>query len=131
MAGTSDTDPRTRDIPFEQTPDYAGACQYPGNLKGIRIGISKQSRASIHPDEVAAFGNAIKTLKSCGAYVFDNVELSAADDWNSFSSSDTLSITIADLADSLARYFDTLVTNPNNFRTLQDLVSFIKAAPEE
>jgi amidase len=130
IAGKSDRDPRTQDIPFDQVPDYAAVCQSK-NLNGIRIGIPRQSIGSIEPGEVRAFDQAIEELRSAGAEIFDDIELLAAKDWESYSALDRMSVTVADLAESLAEYFKGLTTNPNNLRSLQDLVEYTKKAPEE
>ena len=130
IAGRSDRDRRTWAIPFDRTPDYAASCQSK-DLRGIRIGVPRQSFGSIEPDEAKAFEMAIKELQSTGAEIVDNIELLAAKDWESYSSADRMSVTVADLADSLADYFKTLKTNPNNLHSLEDLIEYTKNTPEE
>lgn len=134
IAGKSDRDPRTQDIPFDQIPDYAAVCRSKKeevDLTGLRIGIPRKSIGKIEPDEARAFDKAIEELRSAGAEIVDNIELLAARDWESYSSADRMSVTIADMATSLAEYFKGLTTNPNNMQSLEDLIEFIKKTEVE
>lgn len=130
IAGKSDRDARTKDIPFDKVPDYSAACQSK-DLKGIRVGIPRQSIGDIEPDEARAFKKAIEALKSAGAEIIDEVKLLAANEWEAYSSSDRMSVTVADLAESLASYLNSLTANPNNLHSLEDLVEYTKNTPEE
>ncbi|KAH6957765.1 hypothetical protein BKA56DRAFT_624397 [Ilyonectria sp. MPI-CAGE-AT-0026] len=106
------------------------ACQS-ASLRGIRIGIPRQSFLSVEPDESKAFEKVISELQKAGAELVDNVEILTAKDWESYSSTDRMTLAIADLADSLADYFKTLKTNPKNLHSLEDVVEYIKRAPAE
>ncbi|TPX12800.1 uncharacterized protein E0L32_006680 [Thyridium curvatum] len=130
IAGKSDRDSRTQDIPFDTIPNYVAACSST-DLGGIRIGIPRQSIGSVEPAETEAFEKAIQELKSAGAEIVDDVKLTAADEWESYSSHDRMSVTIADLAESLEKYFATLETNPNGLHSLKDLIDYTRNTPEE
>ncbi|KAH7133960.1 glutamyl-tRNA amidotransferase subunit A [Dactylonectria macrodidyma] len=118
IAGRSEADNRTWDIPLDKIPDYSSAYQS-SNLKGIQI------------DESEAFDKVIHELKNAGAEIVDKVELSAAKAWETYSSTDQLIVTISYFAPSLANYFKTLKSNPNNLHSLEDLIEYTKRAPAE
>ena len=91
----------------------------------------RQAFDSIGPDETKAFDAAVAELKSVGAEIVADVTLLAAEEWARYSSTDQVSLTIVDLANSLSDYFATLETNPKSLHSLQDLIEYTGNTPGE
>lgn len=111
IAGKSPRDSRTADIPFLVIPHYAAACRST-NLSGTRIGIPRKHFGKIDSDVSKAFTAAIAELEAAGAVIVDNVELLAADEWESYSSNERLLLIYSELASTLSEYLGSLATNP-------------------
>ncbi|KAI0539701.1 glutamyl-tRNA amidotransferase subunit A [Xylaria digitata] len=94
----------------------AGKTCQKSDLSGIRIDIPRHCIQVIQQDEAATFANAVKTLDILGAEI---------------SLKDTMSVTIADLADSLGDYSKSLETIPQSIDSLQELIEYTKATAEE
>ena len=65
MAGKSELDPLTDEIPFEKIPDYALSCATT-NLKGIRIGVPTSLIGKLELEEAKGFEVAISVLETLG-----------------------------------------------------------------
>ncbi|KAL8787832.1 MAG: hypothetical protein Q9213_002019 [Squamulea squamosa] len=133
IAGKDLNDNYTLAQPFENPPDYVGACNY-SSLKGKRIGIP---RNVITPGEddgpvLAAFESAIQTIRRAGATIVDNVNITdfALDRY--LNSNTSLIVLEADfLSDLPLNYLSKLVTNPNNVQNLDDVRNFTQTFPPE
>ncbi|KAI1126262.1 glutamyl-tRNA amidotransferase subunit A [Nemania abortiva] len=125
IAGKTNRDPRTDDIPFDVIPDYTKACRG-GSLSGIRIGIPRHCIPELQSDEATAFENAVRTLESLEAEVFDDIQLSTAEELASCSERDKLSVVVADFAESLGNYLATLQNNPQGILSLRHLLEYTK-----
>ncbi|KAK0736498.1 amidase signature domain-containing protein [Apiosordaria backusii] len=89
-----------------------------GNVAGL-----KATTGLVYRDGVIPASNRLNTL---GPFT-----LLAAEEWESYSSREQMALTVSDFASSLAAYFQSLDTNPNNLESMQDLVAFTKATAEE
>lgn len=133
IAGKDPNDNYTLAQPFNNPPDYVGACNY-SSLRGKRIGIP---RNIISDDEseapvLAAFESAIRTIRRAGATVVDNLNITAfaLDQYNNGNSS--IIVLEADfLSDLPKNYLSKLVTNPNNVQDLEDVSNFTQSFPPE
>lgn len=130
IAGKSQVDPRTDDIPFEAIPDYEASCKGT-DLNGIRIGVPRNAFHDIGPVEDKAFTKALETLRLAGAHIVEDANLLAAEEYEALPDSDKSVVMHADFKLSLANYLKSLVTNPNNLHTLQDLIDYTKTHDEE
>ncbi|KAI4275567.1 MAG: hypothetical protein LQ337_003119 [Flavoplaca oasis] len=119
--------------PFENPPDYVGACVY-SSLRGKRIGVP---RNVILPGDgdgpvLSSFDSAIRTIRRAGATIVDNVNITefALDRYlNSNASGIVLE---ADFVSGLpSNYLSKLVRNPNNVRNLVDVRNFTQRFPPE
>ena len=133
IAGKDSDDNYTLAQPFENPPDYVGACNY-SSLRGKRIGIP---RNVITPGEddgpvLAAFNAAIQIIRRAGATIVDNVNITeyALDKY--FNSNSSLIVLEADfVADLPLNYLSKLATNPNNVQNLVDVRNFTQTFPPE
>lgn len=134
IVGPDDRDNYTSAIPFDQVPDYVGACKKSG-LKGKRLGVSR-NLLSIEIDATAdgllsAFEAALDILRDAGAEIIDDIVLpgvSVAANSSSFPSV----VAGADfMSDLPSKYLDLLETNPNNITSVADLNEFTHKHPLE
>ncbi|KAI1333116.1 glutamyl-tRNA amidotransferase subunit A [Xylariaceae sp. FL0255] len=106
IAGETEHDTCTYDIPFNTIPDYTQLCRL-RDLSGVRIGISSWQyiRDNILQAETKAFEATVKVTKSLGAEVVDNIELPAIEKWTQCLLKGQMSIRTADMAENLEAYF--------------------------
>lgn len=130
IAGRSPLDPATDEIPFDTIPDFAASCQ--GNdLSGMRIGVPRNAFSGIRAFEDKAFTEALKVLTQAGAKIVEDTNFLAAEEYRNLSDDKKLAVVHADMKISLAKYFDSLESNPNNLHSLQDLIDYTKMREEE
>ena len=135
IAGKDLEDKYTSAIPHEPLPVYAAACK-PGGLKGKRIGIP---RNLIVPGDgegpiVAAFDDAVKTVRSLGATVVDHLSVTASALNETLNSNILGSVLGPDFITTLADYLARLTKNPNHVKNLADIRRFTRETepgPEE
>ncbi|KAL6890956.1 amidase signature enzyme [Trichoderma evansii] len=143
MAGRDAHDNYTSAIPFGEMPDYVAACKDSG-LKGKRIGVSRNI-ITPHFDpayysDPAAFERALDVIRSAGAEIVDNIDLSCSIGYQLYTQGQNVSIpqkpafvtTEADfLTDLPKKYLSLLTHNPNNITSLEDLRDFTRRDPRE
>ena len=130
MAGKSEQDRLTDEIPFEKIPDYALSCATT-DFKGIRIGVPPLLVGKLEPEEAISFEVAVSVLTMLGATVIHDVALLAEERWKATTNLQRMKLKRADFPSSIAAYLETLTTNPRGIRTLQDLIEQTKRDPEE
>ncbi|KAL8730034.1 MAG: hypothetical protein Q9166_004358 [cf. Caloplaca sp. 2 TL-2023] len=133
IAGKDSDDDYTLAQPFETPPDYVGALDY-SSFRGKKLGIP---RNIITPEEgdgpvLAAFEQAIQTIRRAGATVVDNVNITAFALDRYLNSNASLIVLEADfLSDLPKNYLSKLVANPNNVQNLVDVRNFTQSFPPE
>jgi amidase len=130
IAGKSQRDPRTDDIPFDTIPDFAESCKGT-NLNGIRIGVPRNAFPGIGSVEHKAFTKALETLSHAGAQIVEDADLLAAEEYQALPGPDQMMVKLAAFKVSTENYLKSLETNPNNLHTLQDLIDYTKTQDEE
>ena len=130
MSGKSPWDKRTDDIPFETIPDYATACRST-DLTGMRIGVPRSSFTEVDPPVLAALERAIEILTDAGATVVNNTNYKCMEEWKRMDKAEYWSICEADFKPAIELCCQNLIKNPNNIRTLDDIIEFTKKCPEE
>ena len=129
IAGKSTLDKRTWNIPFE-IPDYAESCQLK-DLSSLRIGIARNGFRNTHQAVITEFERAITILKIAGASITDNANFSSLAEWDDWDKEDRNIHSEVHFKEAIEAHFKTLVENPNNIHTLEDLIDFTKRHPEE
>jgi amidase len=130
IAGKSQRDPRTDDIPFDTIPDFAKSCQGT-DLNGIRIGVPRNAFPGIGSVENEAFTRALETLSQAGAQIIEDTNLLAAEEYQALPESVQYMVQHAAFEVTIGNYLKSLETNPNNIHTLQDMIDYTKAQAEE
>lgn len=133
IAGKDPNDNYTLAQPFESPPDYVGALNY-SSLRGKRIGIPRNVITQEEGDGpvLAAFEQAIQTVRRAGATILDNVNITAyaLDQYLNGNASEI--VLDADFVTDLPEnYLSKLVTNPNNVHNLVDVRNFTQKFPPE
>ena len=129
IAGKSDRDRKTWDIPFERIPDYAACCETT-DLTGFRLGVPRNAFPDVSEEIVEEFEKAVAILTKAGAAVVDT-EFSSVPEWENWDEDKRKIVLEADFKEAMEVHLKSLVVNPNNIRTIEDLIDFTKSTPEE
>ncbi|CAJ2503885.1 Uu.00g112790.m01.CDS01 [Anthostomella pinea] len=133
IAGTDANDNYTSAMPFEEVPDYAGACDYFA-LGGKRIGVPRNlfditGYEGQYGPIVAAFNASLDVLRAAGATVVDNIYLEGYD---TLATANFENVVLqADFVTNLAAYLAKLTVNPHNITNLAELQEFTQSFPLE
>jgi amidase len=131
MAGRSEQDERTWDIPLDHIPDYTTFCRGT-DLGGVTIGVPRNSFDADTTSPVSvSFEAALKTLSSAGAKVVDNADFPAADDFKKLDQQVKGIVRSSEFKRDIVPYIQTLETNPNNIHSAEDVIEFTKTFPAE
>lgn len=130
ISGKSNRDNATDKIPYQTIPDYVRLCEQQ-SLNGIRIGVPTAAIGNVEPEIAEDFRHALTALEKLGADIKHDVNFLAEDDWKMKTPSEGKKINRADFVPSLEKYFQTLVTNPNELHELADLIHYTKTEPRE
>lgn len=130
IAGSDLKDNYTSTIPFEELPDYVGACKLSG-LDGKRIGIPRnaiRTANTSHP-VLTAFNAALDILSDAGAIIVDNTNYTCFDEPKLVNT--TRDVVGADFLTNIATYFSKLSFNPSGVTDLVSLRNFTLSNPLE
>lgn len=134
IAGADPNDNYTSAIPFEEIPDYVGACQ-DSALNGKRIGVPRNLIDVDESDEiykpiVEAFNASLDVLRDAGATVIDDIHLEGFD---TLSAADFETVVLdIDFVANLAEYYSALAYNPRIITNLEETMDFTQNfVPEE
>ncbi|MCJ1282130.1 hypothetical protein MMC26_001453 [Xylographa opegraphella] len=130
IAGKSDFDSRTQQIPFDKIPDYGALCR-DTNLSGIRIGVPKEGIHDVLLSVMNRFDYGIHELEKAGAEILENVDFACLKEWADWDEDERFSILSADFKKAIDEYLEALDVNPKKFQTLEDLVAWTEKQPEE
>ena len=122
MAGKSDDDPFTWNIPFDKLPDYAKSCE-DTNLAGIAIGIPRNTLSEIATPVMAAFESAIASLGGLGANIKDETNIPSAKEHKELCEDEEFFVITAEFKSDLAAYFATLQNNHTSCPPWQTLLN--------
>lgn len=134
IAGKSSYDKCTQQIPFDTIPDYVASCRST-DLAGLRIGVPDSAFAQegheLPKVVMEAFERAIKVLQDEGATVVRETNFSNLEEWAKVDDDEKMSVLSADFKIAIEVYLQALLVNPQNIRTLDDMVVFTKSHSEE
>ncbi|KAK2612440.1 hypothetical protein QQS21_001544 [Conoideocrella luteorostrata] len=134
IAGPDGKDNYTSAIPFEdgRLPDYVAACKEDG-LRGKRLGVPRSYRLSDTNNEAdpirKAFNEALKTLRSAGAVVVEDIDLPGEDKVHGPEYEVVLNGDF--VIDIRKDYIAHLKTNPSNINNVKQLQDFTRNHPKE
>ncbi|KAF2181022.1 amidase signature enzyme [Zopfia rhizophila CBS 207.26] len=130
IAGKDEYDNYTSAIPFDEIPDYVGACKLDA-LKGKRIGIPRNSitEGAFTRPIIVEFNAALKVLEEAGATVVENTNYTA---FNQYLNSPAEGYVVdADFIVNLKSYLARLTYNPTGVKTLAEVRNFTQSFPPE
>lgn len=131
MAGRSDRDKTTWKIPFDPIPDFTTFCKGK-DLSGITIGVPRNTWIGNSPAPIeASFESALETMRSAGAKVVENADFPKADNFKKLNMEVKGIVRSSEFKRDIARYLQTLETNPNNLHSAEDIIEFTKSFPAE
>ncbi|KAI0099690.1 putative amidase [Nemania sp. FL0031] len=130
MAGRSDSDRRTWDIPFPKIPDFTSFCNT--DLTGMVIGVPRNAFPSDSPAPILdSFTSALETLKSAGAKIVENANFTAADEFRKLNDQVKGIVRSSEFKRDIVNYLKTLATNPNGIHNAEDIIKFTKECLDE
>ena len=131
MAGRSERDERTWNIPFDPIPDFTSFCKST-DLTGITVGVPRNAFPSDAPAPITdAFESALRTLSSAGAKVVDSADYPATEEFKKLNQQVKGIVRSSESKRDIALYLESLETNPNGLHSAEDIVEFTKTRPEE
>lgn len=131
MAGRSELDDRTWNIPFDPIADFTTACKGT-DLSGLAIGIPRNCFSGDPSSPVMiSFESAIETLRSAGATVVDNANFTAADEFKKLNQQVKGIVRSSEFRRDIVNYLKTLERNPTNIHSVEDIINFTKTCPDE
>lgn len=131
MAGRSDRDDRTWNIPLDPIPDFTKFCDGT-DLTGLSIGVPRNT-FSLDPTSpvMESFEAALGILAAAGAKIVDNANFSEADEFKKLNQQVKGIVRSSEFKRDIVRYLSTLATNPNNLTSAEDIIKFTKTFPGE
>jgi amidase len=130
LAGRNEADDFTWNIPFDPIPDFTASCQTT-NLKGVKIGIPRNTFIKVADPILTAFETALKTLAEAGADIIENTDFESVEEFKNQDAIDQSFCISAEFKSDLAIYFAGLKNNPLNIKTMKDLIAYTKSFPGE
>jgi amidase len=133
MAGRSEDDERTWDIPLDPIPDFTKFCKSGSDsLKGITIGVPRNTWDGTSPAPIEeSFDAALKMLSSAGAKIVDPADFPDVEGFKKLNNEVKGVVRSSEFKRDIVSYIQTLDSNPNNIHTVEDLIEFTKTDPRE
>jgi amidase len=131
MAGRSERDEGTWNLPFQQIPNFTEFCK-DTDLTDVTIGVPRNTfTADPGSPIMISFEAALKTLASAGARVVDNADFPEAEGFKKLNDQVRGIVRSSEFRRDIVRYLRTLKTNPHNIQSAEDIIEFTKTFPEE
>ncbi len=126
--GKTDLDRRTLQVPFE-IPDYAASCT-PTDLSKTRIGIPRNAIRDVPKSVLKEFQRAIKIIAEFGVDIIKNADFSSDAERDAWTQRAAM-FNQKHFREAIEEHCKTLFENPNNIRTVNDIIEFTKSYPKE
>lgn len=130
MAGRSERDERTWNIPLDPMLDFTKSCEGT-DLTSLSIGVPRNI-FYLDPTSpvMMSFESALTVLAAAGAKIVDNANFPEADEFKKLNQQVKGIVRSSEFRQDIVRYLETLATNPNNITTAED-IEFTKTFPAE
>jgi amidase len=132
IAGVDPLDNYTSAIPGGVIPDYIFPCKLSG-LSGTRLGIPRNVISMLSDNSskpmLEAFERSLDILRSAGATIVEDTNFTAAAEYMNSTAAST--VVFADWKTNLPNYLESLVSNPHNINTFEDVRDFTTTSPLE
>ncbi|KAK0748488.1 amidase signature domain-containing protein [Apiosordaria backusii] len=135
MAGQSSDDPVSQQIPFSTVPDYTKSLKFDG-LPNSRLAVPRNNAenpfaASMNLAPVMeTFDRVLDIIRGLGATVIDNANYSSYTEINA-ADAPQQRVGPSEYRFDMENHFKSLVVNPHNIQTMEDLVKCTKSLPQE
>jgi amidase len=123
IAGRSENDERTWDIPSNMTTDFTAACESI-NIRGIRLGIPRNAIPNIDETQQRLFKHALEVLKAAGAEIIDHADLLGLGEFENLPGATKKMTSEADFR--VGMNLSASSTNPRNLKSLDDIIEWTK-----
>ncbi|KAF2762059.1 glutamyl-tRNA amidotransferase subunit A [Pseudovirgaria hyperparasitica] len=131
MAGRSERDERTWNIPLHPIPDFTRYCEGT-SFENVSIGVPRNTWEGESPRPIeASFEAALEIMRSAGARIVDSADLPAIDEFKSLNMQVKGIVRASEFRRDIRHYLQSLVTNPNNVQSVEDIIEFTKSHTEE
>lgn len=130
IAGRSEDDPHTWNIPFDSIPDFSQSCD-DGNLSGVTIGLPRNAFSDVAPAVMTAFENAVATFRGLEATVLDDTNFPSAEEFRKLDKATKNFVITAEFKSDLRSYLASLKNNPYNLFSVANIIEFTKTFPGE
>ncbi|KAK4220380.1 amidase signature domain-containing protein [Rhypophila decipiens] len=135
MAGPSPDDPASLKTPFSKILDYTKSCKIDG-LVNSRLGVPRNNAdnpfaaiMSLTP-VMKTFDRILDTMRSLAATIIDNGNYTAYAQVNADNAPQQI-VGPAEYSYDMESYFRSLIVNPREILTMEDLIGCTKKLPEE
>ncbi|KAK0660432.1 amidase signature domain-containing protein [Cercophora samala] len=135
MTGRSEDDPGRWGIPFSTMPDYTRSLKLDGLLNS-RLAVPRNNvenpwaaRMNLAP-VMEQFDRALDVMRGLGATIIDNANYSSYAEINAADAPQGR-VGPSEYRFDMENYFRSLMVNPHNIETVEDLINCTKALPEE
>ena len=130
IAGRSQDDPYTWNIPFDPIPDFSQSCD-DEDLSEITIGLPRNAFSDVAAPVITAFENAVVTLRGLGANVLDETNFPSVEEFRKLDKATKNFVITAEFKSDLQSYLASLQNNPHNLCSVADIIQFTKTFPGE
>ena len=131
MAGRSKLDPGTWNIPFDTIPDFSEYTTKT-DLKDLVIGVPRNTFSGDSSNAaLRSFEHVLKVLETAGTKIIDQANPDEVDEYLKFKSDHLGYCVSSEFKHDIQEYFEGLETNPNNLKTLDDLIKFTEVNESE
>lgn len=130
MAGRSEHDNMTWEIPFDLVPDFTAFCEKT-DLKESRVGVPRNAFSTVAAPIMEAFEKALEILAGAGAQIIDNTNFDSVVEFKKLDKPAKNFCITSEFKSDPNKYFESLQTNPHGILTVDDLIAFTKTFPQE
>ncbi|KAK0657888.1 amidase signature domain-containing protein [Cercophora newfieldiana] len=121
-----DSRPRPSHVPGS----YANCCST-SDLRGVRVGVVKYSKQNLDKPKLEAFEETLGHLKRAGATIIDNISLAGMQEYEALPERMKAVVLETEFKTDMESYLSTLIENPRDIRTFEDLVNAVQLEPSE
>ncbi|KAJ5956346.1 glutamyl-tRNA amidotransferase subunit A, partial [Penicillium viridicatum] len=130
IAGRSEDDPYTWNIPFDPIPDFSQSCD-DADLSEIKISLPRDAFSDVAAPVITAFENAVVTFRGLGANVLDETNFPSVEEFRKLDKATKDFVVTAEFKSDLQSYLASLQNNPHNLCSVADIIQFTKTFPGE
>ncbi|KAL5380116.1 hypothetical protein PMIN06_011114 [Paraphaeosphaeria minitans] len=103
------------------------------SLNGVKIGVPSNvaDLIGVHPAKLKAFVKALSLLEMAGADIVQDIDIIGLNEFERLTQVERNILLDTEMKLAINKYLSSLCTNPQNIKTLDDLIVFTKSHPKE